>query len=79
MGVDFVYRDTMGRLQAARIRTLRSPCSILAAKIYALKIALGFCNGDDYDDVIVYSNSLLAVHGVTGQQIYLDIDDVRQL
>lgn len=71
-GVGFVIRNSDGKLKAIVSHRKRWSGDVRNAELQAVVSALRFCVKIGFHKVNVFSDSLLYVHAVAGQQVYLD-------
>ncbi|XP_057811420.1 uncharacterized protein LOC131025639 [Salvia miltiorrhiza] len=62
VGMGFILRDALGKIVAAGCQRIGHTATVLLGELHALLLAIGFCLENDTGPVVVYSDSLLAIH-----------------
>ncbi|XP_057793037.1 uncharacterized protein LOC131009639 [Salvia miltiorrhiza] len=61
-GVGFVVRDPQGVIIAAACQPIGFTATVLLGELQAMMLAVGFCLENDIGPVVLFSDSLLAIH-----------------
>lgn len=64
-GVGMVIRDSRGEVRAAMEKPITNPGSILEAELIAMLYGLGLSLQEDLGPMVLFSDSILAVHSVS--------------
>ncbi|XP_057808734.1 uncharacterized protein LOC131023209 [Salvia miltiorrhiza] len=62
VGVGFLLRNSSGSIIAAGCQPIGFTETVILRELHAMLIAIGFCLEHDFGSVVLYSDSLLAIH-----------------
>ncbi|XP_057809015.1 uncharacterized protein LOC131023489 [Salvia miltiorrhiza] len=62
LGAGFLLRDSRGKIVAASCQRIGFTPTVLLGELHAILLAAGFCLENELGPVVLYSDSLLAIH-----------------